>query len=76
MKYSRSVADTEDVLDFMLEKCIGTNLASLYLELSKFAENKVKNLRKADSVLRKGLTHLSHDESLKKELAKLERAYE
>jgi len=63
------------VLDYMLEKQIGLDFASTYIKVADYAENKVKDLRKAERTLRKGVTHLASSEQLDKELAKVERAY-
>ena len=75
IKYADDVADTEDVFDYMLDKQIGANFASTYIRVADYAENKVKDLRKAERTLRKGLTHLASAEHLGRELSKVERAY-
>ena len=62
LKYARSVADKEDVLDYMLEKHIGADFADLYNTVAVYAEDKMKDLRKADAVLRQGLSYLSSQE--------------
>ena len=71
------MADKEDVLDYMLEKQIGANFADLYGAVAGYAESKMKDLRKADAVLRKGLSYLSSKERLLGEqFRKLELIYE
>ena len=62
LKYARSVADTEDVLDYMLDKGIGVDFADLYTAISAYAEDKVKDIRKAETILRKGLNYLSSND--------------
>ena len=59
LKYARSVADIEDILDYMLEKKIGADLSSSYINIADYIENNVKDLRKAELTLRNGLTHLT-----------------
>ena len=61
----------------MLEKQIGANFADLYGAVAGYAESKMKDLRKADAVLRKGLSYLSSKERLLGEqFRKLELIYE
>ena len=73
LKYAESVSDTEDVFDYMLEKKIGTDFASVYIKIASYIENKAKDLRKAELTLRNGITHLATKDELKKELARVER---
>ena len=74
-KYAEHIADTEDVLDYMLEKQIGVDFASTYIRVADYAEYKVKDLRKAERTLRNGVTHLATSTEFKKELSKVDRAY-
>ena len=75
LKYAKSVSDTEDVFDYMLEKKIGADFASVYITISTYIEEKAKDLRKAELTLRNGITHLASKDELKKELARVEREY-
>ena len=75
IKYAENVSDTEDVLDFMLDKQIGVDFASAYIKVAEYAEHRVRDLRKADAILRRGLSHLGAKEQLGKELARLEADY-
>lgn len=71
VKYAKSVSDTEDVFDYMLEKKIGADFASCYMAISSYIEQKAKDLRKAELVLRNGIDHLGSQDRLSKELARL-----
>ena len=64
-----------DILDYMLEKRIGVDLASAYEKIANFFEKEMKDLPKAEAILRRGLDHLGKSESLGLELKKLERVY-
>ena len=75
LKYAKLVSDTEDVFDYMLDKKIGTNFASTFIDIASYVELKAKDLRKAEITLRDGIDHLSALDNSKKELAKLERSY-
>ena len=66
-----SVSDCEDVLDYMLEKKIGCDLASSYTKIASYIETKVKDMRKAEETIRKGLDYLSQSEKLSKEYKSL-----
>ena len=59
IKYANSVPDTEDVFDFMLEKQIGADFASVYITITSYIETVVKDVRKAELTLRNGQTHLA-----------------
>ena len=75
IKYANRVADTEDVFDYMLEKQIGADFASVYIQIAGYIESVVKDVRKAELTLRNGQTHLAKSTQLKKELSKLEKEY-
>ena len=76
LKYAKSVSDTEDVYDFIVDKGIGTGFASTYITISDYLEHSIKDLSKAESLLRRGKEYMmTHESSLKFELAKLEKAY-
>ena len=62
LKYAEKTQDTDKIYDFMLEKEIGTNHSSLYLHIAKYFETKVKDLKRADKVFRKGIDYLSRHE--------------
>ena len=54
-----SVSDCEDVLDYILEKKIGSEFASSYTNIAEYIETKVKDMRKAEETIRTGLNYLS-----------------
>ena len=54
-----SVSDCEDVLDYILEKKIGSDFASSYTNIAEYIETKVKDMRKAEETIRTGLNYLS-----------------
>lgn len=39
LKYAKSVSDTEDVYDFIVEKGIGTDFAITYITISDYLEH-------------------------------------
>ena len=59
----------------MLEKKIGADFASVFEKTSSYFELKLKDLRKADLVLRRGIEHMASQEGLALELKRLRRAY-
>ena len=64
-----------DVLDYMIDKRIGSDSADAYKKIAAFFEKEMKDLPKAEAILRRGIDHLSASESLGLELKKLQRTY-
>ena len=64
-----------DVLDYMIEKRVGSESADAYIKIAAFFEKKMKDLPKAEAILRRGIDYLGSRESLGLELKKLERIY-
>jgi len=65
LKYAQSVCDTEDVFDFMVSKGIGSDSATCYIEIASYLEHSLKDLSKAEALLRKGLDYLGKHKDLK-----------
>ncbi len=76
LKYAQSVEDTEDVFDFIIDKRIGADYSSTYIQIADYVEKKVQDLSKAESLLRKGKDHFIKQDSLLVELKKIEKVYQ
>ena len=48
-----------DVLDYMIDKRIGSDSADAYKKIAAFFEKEMKDLPKAEAILRRGMDHLS-----------------